>query len=128
MLSNALIQKAVSYKNESTPLPVIETSIGSMTVYARMMNEIISSAEIGLFAVCFALAFSFLPGMVASVLVKETQNRQNQIQLISGLPLHTYSLANSIMESLFMYVPVWLSFICMKAFGLVVCKSVLSFL
>lgn len=64
------------------------------------------------------LAFSLIPTVIISFILKEREEQLKHIQLISGMNLSAYWMANMAADMIKAYVPVIISYILAFIFGI----------
>lgn len=114
-LSNAFIQKALP---QSTHPVTIKATLAQMTVFDELMGKVVESIQSSMFTNSFAFAFAFIPGLIASFILRERERELRHQQLISGMSLESYWIANYVFEVVILYVPEFFVFLLYTAFGL----------
>ena len=113
LLHQQIIRQVTNKSNIS-----IKIKIQQMKTSGGFIATLANSAEANQFSSFCALAFSFIPGLVAAYMVKERNFELKHLQLTSGMSLFSYWLINYIIELVFMMVPVCIVIIIYNAFQL----------
>ena len=95
MISKSLIS-AISNKTVNITTIMTQLPLGQEIVEAVQSNSLITN---------LGFAFAFIPGLIGALFVHEKEQGLKHQQIISGLSLGTYWIANALFDTIILYVP-----------------------
>jgi ATP-binding cassette subfamily A (ABC1) protein 3 len=108
MVSKSLIS-AIAHKTVNITTIMTQLPLGQEIVEAVQSNSLITN---------LGFAFAFIPGLIGALFVHEKEHGLKHQQIISGLTLGTYWIANALFDTIILYVPCTVVIILIKIFSI----------